>query len=48
LKNVGENFQDWRRDHFGITVRRMNKNDTKIEEDDEDEDNKIDVDVYEV
>merc|ERR1712038_1779374 len=38
LKNVGENFQDWKEDNFGISLRRKKETEKEAEDEAEDED----------
>ena len=38
MKNVGENFQDWKEDNFGISLRRKKETEKEAEAEDEAED----------
>merc|ERR1712014_540760 len=45
LKNVGENFQDWKEDNFGISLRRKKETEKEAEAEDEDDNEAEDSDI---
>merc|ERR1711953_389253 len=45
LKNVGENFQDWKEDNFGISLRRKKETEKEAEAEDEDDHEAEDSDI---